>query len=42
MCISEVKMAESFLDMCWDANDEEVASNGSDADADEEYQELGL
>jgi len=25
-------MAESFLDTCWDANDEEVASNGSDAD----------
>jgi len=42
MCISGVKMAESFLDTCWDANDEEVASNGSDADADEEYQEPGL
>jgi len=42
MCISRVKMAESFLDMCWDANDEEVVSNGSNADADEEYQEPGL
>jgi len=35
-------MAESFLDTCWDANDEEVVSNGSDTDADEEYQEPGL
>jgi len=34
-------MAESFLDTCWDVNDK-VASNGSDADPDEEYQELGL
>jgi len=42
MCISGVKMAESFLDTSWDTNDEEVASNGSDADADEEYQEPGL
>jgi len=42
MCISGVKMAESFLDTYWDANDEEVVSNGSDADADQEYQEPGL
>jgi len=35
-------MVESFLDMCWDVNDEEVASNGSDTGADEEYQELEL
>ena len=42
MRISGVKMMESFLDTCWDANDEEVASNGSNADAYEEYQKLGL
>jgi len=30
-------MAESFLDTCWDANDEEVASNGSDADVYKEF-----
>jgi len=41
MCISGVKMAESFLDTYWDVNGE-VASNGSNADADEEYQEPGL
>jgi len=35
-------MAESFLDMCWDANDEEVANNGSDVDAYKEYQKPGL
>jgi len=37
-----VKMAESFLDTCWNANDGEVASNGSNADADKEYHEPGL
>jgi len=42
MRISGVKMAESFLDTCWNANDKEVASNGSDADAYEDYQKLGL
>jgi len=31
-------MAESFLDMCWDANDKEVASNGSNAHVYKEYQ----
>jgi len=35
-------MAESFLDTCWDVNNKEVASNGSNTDADEEYQEPRL
>jgi len=38
MRISGVKMAESFLDTCWDVNDKEVASNGSDAHVYKEYQ----
>jgi len=42
MHISGVKMAESFLDTCWDVNDKEVASNGSNADVYKEYQKPGL
>ena len=36
-----VKMAEGFLDTCWDANNKEEESNGSGTDADED-QELVL
>jgi len=42
MRISGVKMVVSFLDTCWNANDEEVASDGSDTDVYKEYQKLGL